>query len=405
MLRLYFLVSVFSLALASGCSNPEGSASSSSSGLEVGPASSLTSSRRSISDTGGPPRALPNSPLATAAAGSAVRLPRARGPLPALRADLHVDTVTAMMARNSAWSDTGLEASLPAIEAAGVNVIVQAAWVPRGTKDPRGAALGKIHRIRNMVLRSGGRAALVTGPTQLEQVLRDGRIAVIIALEGGTALSAGVATLDEFRALGLSMVGLTWTESSQYADSSAEPRETGGGLTAAGREMVAACNARGMLLDVSHMSDQATADTVSTSRAPVLASHSNARALCAVPRNLSDALLQAIARKGGLIGAMFHGPFVAAGGEATRADVVLQVLGLVDRVGAEHVGLGSDWDGRIKSPVGLTDSRDLPSLYQDLRAGGLSERELRQVAGDNLLALWRRAWNVRDPQAGRPQTP
>ncbi len=337
------------------------------------------------------------------ARGAKVKLPVARGPLPALRADLHVDTVTAMMERNITWSDASLEASLPALEEAGINVIVEAAWIPRGSADPRGAALGKIHRIRNMVLRSGGRAALVTGPEQMEQVLRDGRIAVVIALEGGTALTQGVKTLDEFRALGLSMVGLTWTESSQYADSSAEPRASGGGLTAAGRALVKACNARGILLDVSHMSDQATVDTVDASRAPVLASHSNSHSLSPVPRNLSDSLLSAIGRKGGLVGVMFHGPFVVKGRPSTRADVVAQVTALVKHLGAEHVGIGSDWDGRIKSPEGLLGSRDLPALYQDLRAAGLSERELRQVAGDNLLRVWRRAWAFRTEQGSVPQ--
>lgn len=340
--------------------------------------------------------------MARAKQGATVKLRAARGPLPPLVVDLHVDTVTAMAERGIGWGDASLEASLPALAAAGVNVVVQAAWIPRGVSNPRGVALGKIHRIRNMVLRSGHKAALVTGPEQLEQVLRDGRMAVILALEGGTALEAGVATLDEFRALGLSMVGLTWTESSAFADSSAEPRSQGGGLTAAGREMVRACNDRGILLDVSHMSDRATAETVAASRAPVLASHSNARALCAVPRNLDDTLLAAIARKGGLVGAMFHGPFVVTGRPAARADVVAQVMGLVERIGAEHVGLGSDWDGRIKSPSGLAGSADLPALHRDLRVAGLTEREQRLVAGDNLLRLWRAAWSVRRPESQLP---
>jgi len=346
------------------------------------------------SSSAGPPVAAPDV-LSQAAGGVPVKLAAARGPLPPIIADLHVDTVSAMTERGVSWDDSSLEASLPALIAAGVNVVVEVAWIPRGVEDPRGVALGKIHRIRNMVLQSGHKAALVTGPEQLEQVLRDGRIAVILSLEGGTALVDGVATLDELRALGLSMVGLTWSESSAYADSSAEPRAQGGGLTAAGRELVRACNDRGILLDVSHMSDRATAETVVASRAPVLASHSNVQALCSVPRNLNDTLLAAIARKGGLVGAMFHGPFVVKGRPAGRADVVAQVQGLVQRIGAEHVGIGSDWDGIIRSPSGLVSSRDLPRLHQDLLAAGLSEKELRMIAGDNFLRLWRAAWNVR----------
>ena len=85
------------------------------------------------------------------------------------------------------------------------------------------------------------------------------------------------------------------------------------------------------------------------------------------------------------------------GRRANRADVVGQVMALVERVGAEHVGVGSDWDGLIKSPTGLAGSRDLPALHQDLLAAGLTDRQLRMIAGDNLLRLWRAAWSVRKP--------
>ena len=338
-------------------------------------------------------------------AGSVGRSPssqatESRAPLPALVVDLHVDTVTAMASKQVSWADPQLEASLPALQAGGVNVVVQAAWIPRAVADPRGVALGKVKRIRNMVLQSGHAAALVTGPDQLERVVRSGRIAVVIALEGGTALTAGRESLEELRSLGLSMVGLTWSESSPYADSSAEPRAEGGGLTELGRQMVKDCNDLGILLDVSHMSDRATAETVALSRAPVLASHSNARALCDVPRNLPDSLLQAIARKGGLVGAMFHGPFVVAGGKASRSDVVKQVKGLVERVGAGQVGIGSDWDGIISCPTGLGGSADLPALRKDLGAAGLSEGELDSVFGGSFLRLWGAAWEVRATSSG-----
>jgi membrane dipeptidase len=268
-------------------------------------------------------------------------------------------------------------------------VVVQAAWIPRGDPDPRGTGIGKIRRIRNMVRQSKGRAALVTGPAQLERVVAEGRIAVLIALEGGTALTAGEETLREFRSLGLSMLGLTWSESSRYADSSAEPRPgDAGGLTADGRAMVRLANDLGLILDVSHMSDRATAETVALSRAPVVASHSNASVLCDVPRNLSDALLQAITKRGGLIGAMFHGPFVVAERKAVRVDVAAQIRGLVQRVGAEHVGLGSDWDGKIKAPVGLAGPAHLAGLREDLATAGLNETQLRGIWGGNFLALW-----------------
>jgi len=310
--------------------------------------------------------------------------------LPPLVVDLHLDTVTAMMSGQVPWTDGTLEAPLDALQAGGVNVVVQAAWVPRGVEDPRGVALGKLRRIRAMVEQSRGAAAIVTGPEQLERVVREGRIAVVLSLEGGTALTDGAATLRELQALGLSMVGLTWSESSPYADSSAEPRAgEAGGLTAPGREMVALCNDLGLMLDVSHMSDLATRQTVELSRAPVLASHSNARWLTDVPRNLTRPLVELIAQDGGLVGAMFHGPFVVEGRAATRDDVVAMTLALVEVAGAEHVGVGSDWDGIIKAPRGLAGPRDLPLFSEDLAAAGLDEGQVAQVMGDSFLTYWK----------------
>ena len=313
-----------------------------------------------------------------------------------LRADLHVDTITEMVERQIPWDHPSLQAGLDDLQAAGVNVIVEAVWIPRSDPDPRGTALGKLRRLRSAVQASHGAAAIVTGPDQLEQVVRDGRIAVVLALEGGTALVDGEATLRELRELGLSMVGLTWTESSSWADSSAEPRVgDAGGLTGGGRKLVRVCNDLGLMLDVSHMSDRATAETIDASRAPVIASHSNARALCDVPRNLPDDLLLRIADGGGLVGAMFHGPFVDCNGPADRADVVAQVTALVDRVGAAQVGLGSDFDGKIRAPDGLRTVRDLSSLEADLIAAGLDAAQTRLVMGDSFARYWRAVWEAR----------
>ncbi len=315
-------------------------------------------------------------------------------PLPPVVADLHVDTITMMMREEVGWLDGRLEASLPKLDAAGVNVVVQAAWVERGVEDPRGRAIGKLKRIRSMVQQSRKRAAIVTGPEQLEAVLREGRIAVVLMLEGGTGLS-DVASLDELRTLGLSVLGMTWSESSPHADSSAEPRSPGG-LTDSGRALLGAANDRGMIIDVSHMSDAATREAVELSRAPILASHSNAQALCDVPRNLNDELLALIAGRGGLVGAMFHGPYVVAGRPASRADVVGMVKGLTERIGAEHVGIGSDFDGIITAPTGLAGAEDLPALYGEIDAALGAEAGAR-VRGSNFLRLWKDVWAARRP--------
>ena len=315
-------------------------------------------------------------------------------PLPPVIADLHVDTVTAMLAEGAGWSAPALEASLGKLEAGGVNVVVEALWIERGHADPRARATEKLKRVRNAVLQSQRRAAIVSSPQQLEAVLREGRIAVVLALEGGTALVDGEATLAELRRLGVSMVGLTWSESSAYADSSAEPRDPGG-LTDAGRRAVGWCNRAGVMIDVSHMSDVATRQTVALSTAPVLASHSNARALCDVPRNLPADLLRAISDRGGLIGAMFHGPYVRTDRPASRPDVVRMIQHLASTLGPEHVAIGSDWDGIIKAPTGLEGADDLPALRADLAAAGLDAEAVAGISGDNFLRLWREVWAAR----------
>lgn len=307
--------------------------------------------------------------------------------------DLHVDTITAMEEGRLPWEAPSLEAGLPALAAGGVQAIVQAAWIPRGDRDPRGTALRKLQAIRTMVEGSGV-AEVVTDPESMLRVVGTGRIAVLLALEGGTALTDGERTLDELRALGLVVVGLTWTERSPYADSSAEPG-TPPGLTPAGVQMVQAVARRGMILDVSHMSDQATEDCLLHSSAPVLASHSNLRTTCDVPRNLPSELAGRIGARGGLIGAMFHAPFLRCADAADRAAAVQGIRDLIAVAGPSHVGFGSDWDGRIRSPLGLGSARELPALWEDLRRGGLAEDHVRGVAGGNFVEFWRRVWAQR----------
>lgn len=319
-------------------------------------------------------------------------------PPPPVVADLHVDTVTMMLRNESTWDAPELEASFGKLLEGGVNTVVQGLWIERGVEDPMGRAVQKVKRMRTAMLQSRRRAAIVTTPDQLEIVLKEGRVAVILALEGGTPAQGSIDNLKELRRLGVSMMGLTWSESSPLADSSADVRSPSG-LTALGREAVAWCNDAGVMIDVSHMSDAATRQTVELSRAPVLASHSNARATCDVPRNLPDDLMKAVAGTGGLLGVMFHGPFVVAGRDASRHDVAAMTKAMVDRVGARHVGIGSDWDGIIKSPAGLEDATTLPLLLEDLRGMGIPAEDVAAISGGNFLRLWKEVW------AGRKQGP
>jgi membrane dipeptidase len=331
-----------------------------------------------------PPAAATPPASATAAPPAPTPAVPTRAPPPVV-ADLHVDTVTAMLELKTTWDDPRLEASLPGLEAGGTNLVVQAAWIPRGDPNPRGTALRKVHAIRQMVARSRGKAALVSGPDQADAVIRDGRIAVVIGLEGGAPL-ADPATFDELVDLGLAVIGPTWTEPSPFADSATEPRDPPG-LTDAGRALIDRCNAVGLVLDISHMSDAAARETVGRSRAPVIASHSNLRAEFDHPRNLPPDLARAVADRGGLVAIMFHAPFL--GGAGNRADAVRHLRRAVTELGAAHVGIGSDWDGKIKATDGLERAGLRGALRADLGAAGMAEEDVAQVDGAAFLAVWR----------------
>lgn len=306
-----------------------------------------------------------------------------------LVADLHVDTITAQMERSLSWDDPRLESGLPAMAAGGVALVVEAAWIPRDVADPHAVALTKVRALRAQIDAAGPRVRLVGSADEAEGWIHSGGLAVILALEGGTALRNTEADLDAFWRLGVRVIGPTWTASSAYADSSAEPRKDGG-LTAAGRELVRRCNSLGVMIDVSHMSDAATAGTLDASSAPVFASHSNARAVAPVPRNLPDTLLGRIGQGGGVVGLMFHAPFVKNTGTASATDVIRHGQHVRDVAGPGALALGSDWDGRIQTVPGLQSARDLPALLEAMRSAGWSDPEIDAFRMGNFFAFWRR---------------
>src|SRR5690606_16110384 len=162
------------------------------------------------------------------------------------------------------------------------------------------------------------------------------------------------------------------------------------GLTPKGREVVEKIQGLGGLVDVSHASDAATdeiLDRAASERAIVIATHSNARALAAHPRNLTDAQIRAIGESGGVIGVNFHQPFLSGSGRASLKNVVDQVLHLKRVAGVEHVALGSDFEGGIRPVAELADASRYQTLAQALLEAGLSRQEVRQVMGENALRV------------------
>jgi len=211
------------------------------------------------------------------------------------------------------------------------------------------------------------------------------KVTALISIEGGGAFAADITQIDRFIAKGVRFVGPVHSADSQLA-SSATGSRPGYGLTEKGKAFCRRVYAAGALVDVSHMSDEAFADLLpiaSEYDAPIVATHSNARAVADAPRNLTDDQLRTIAKSGGVAGLNLHGGFLRVGAAAGMADAVKMTKHMIAVAGVEHVGIGSDFDG-ASPPSDLADASRMPALQDALKKAGLSESDLRAVFEGNV---------------------
>ncbi len=306
-------------------------------------------------------------------------------PTVTMQADLHLDTPTQLHRRNVGLDATGLEAGLAQLRAGGTNLAVMALWPPRRTD-------GEAH-VDALLTRMEAEDArlddvvLVRSPDEARSAAAAGRVGIVYALEGTHGIDrSGIPGLERLHARGLALLGLTWTFDTRFAGSSGGK---GTGLTADGRALVDAANRLGVLLDVSHASRATTLEVCARSRAPVVASHSDAHVLTAHPRNLEDDEIRAIAATGGVIGLNLHRPFLGGTGDLARAAEHATHLKRVGGTGV--VALGTDFDGLIVPPRDLPDSGGIAALWPLLTARGWSAAEIEGVRGANFLRAWQAA--------------
>ncbi len=213
------------------------------------------------------------------------------------------------------------------------------------------------------------------------------KIGSLLSIEGGEVLEGNVANLRNFYRLGVRAMTLTWNNRNQLADGVGEG-EFASGITAFGYEIIAEMNRLGMLIDVSHLAEKGFWDVVRASKVPIIASHSNAAALCQHRRNLTDKQIMAIADSGGVIGVNFCPAFVCnSPKDATIDRVVDHILYLVNLAGTNGVAIGSDFDGIATTPHGLENVEKLPQLIPKLKKRGLSTANIEAVMGKNLLRV------------------
>jgi len=241
--------------------------------------------------------------------------------------------------------------------------------------------------VESAVERSSGRARLATRAADVVAAKRDGTLAAFLTIEGGEAIGDSLDELRAFYARGVRLMTLTWNRINAIGRGADNPGPDG--LTPFGLRVVSAMERLGMIVDASHLCDRALDELLAVARRPVVASHSNARAVCDHRRNLSDAQAERIAATGGLVGVTFAGVFVDPDPARVTVDRVLDhVDRLVSVVGAEHVGLGTDFDG-FSAPYGLVmpDCSRLPELTAGLQGRGHSVSDIRMIMGGNWLRV------------------
>jgi membrane dipeptidase len=220
-------------------------------------------------------------------------------------------------------------------------------------------------------------------------------IRYLFSMEGAHPLAGREDELAALMARGVRIFGLTHWLHNQLGDSSTDPRRPHGGLTPAGRALVGAIYERGGLIDVSHASDATFADIAAIAREhgkPLIATHSNARAVTPHPRNLTDDQLRAVAASGGLVGLSFHAKHLRAQdlgqpADATIADLVDHASHMIAIMGAEHLAIGSDLDGNIAAARGLEDHGGMDALLCALRRAGMSADTVRAIAAGNAVRV------------------
>jgi membrane dipeptidase len=263
--------------------------------------------------------------------------------------------------------------------------------------DAQQASLAMVAILLRIERASEGRVVICRDTAAIRDAISRGALAVVLHIEGAEAIDPDFHTLDVLYAAGLRSIGPVWSRSNIFGCGvpfrfPATP-DTGPGLTEAGEALVRACNQRGILIDLSHLTEQGFWDVARLSQAPLVATHSNVHSICASPRNLTDRQLDAIRDSDGVVGLNFATSFLRADGQM-RPDTDLEWMvrhidALIQRLGESRVALGSDFDGAVV-PAEIKSVAGVQALFAALRRHGFGEPLLHRLGTGNWLDLLER---------------
>jgi len=358
----------------------------------------------------------------------------------AIIVDMHADTTQRLVDENADLNQGLRDGHLDAVRAqeGGLDAQFFSIWVEPelygggGSRAIRRADI-QIEAVQALAAKHPETWELATTAADIRRIAANGKIAALMGMEGGYAIDEKLENVARYYRMGVRYLSPAWSVSTSWAGSSGD--EIGGtrGLNEFGKQVIGEMNRLGMMVDVSHLSDRAFWDIVGTSTKPVIATHSGCRAIADVPRNLTDDMIVALAKTGGVVNVIFYPEHIEPGYAAKKKTVDAEIASLVQRasdeekgdlahkklardrvrraeylkrlppvtvsrvvdhidhvvklVGIDHVGIGSDFDGVQVVPADLKSVADLPNLTKELLRRGYSESDIDKILGGNMLRM------------------
>ena len=256
-----------------------------------------------------------------------------------------------------------------------------------------------LETLRQIERESDGAVRWIRSYSEIEACLLDGKLALVLGFEGAEAIREDLSNLEDYYHQGLRVLGPVWSRPNRFAEGTRfqfpGTPDTGDGLSRAGKELIRECNRLGILIDMAHLNEPGFWDVAQISDAPLVVSHADAHTLCSSARNLTDAQIDAVGRSGGLIGINFEPRNTRPDGrhepDTPLTWIVKHIAYIADRIGIDHVALGSDFDG-AGMPQDLSDAGKLPNLVTALEAGGFDPLSIAKVTSTNWFRLFKETW-------------
>ncbi|MBK9403188.1 MAG: dipeptidase [Ignavibacteria bacterium] len=357
----------------------------------------------------------------------------------ALLVDTHNDFIWKVFDKGAVFGQKNdfTQSDLPRFKAGGVDVQIFAVWIPMNkVKKSYGFAASQISRLKSFETEYFQEFEFAKTYDDIIRITSEKKLCGLIGIEGGTAIEKNLDNINTFFDLGVRYIGLTWNNTNFISTSAKDETENGkpGGLSGFGIEVIKRMNETGMLIDVSHLSEAGFWDVINNSASPVIASHSNCYSIAQHFRNLKDDQIKAIANSGGYIGINFYDTFLEMDADKNRTmnayekysdelnalnekygddlikfneernkflqekniaagtsiDKVIEHIDYIKNlVGADYIGIGSDFDGGITPPNELYDASCYPELTKKLVEKGYTEEEIKKILGGNFLRVFK----------------